>query len=70
MSHLGLVSGKSERRAARSVVADYHDAQLGELVVRVGEAIYRWASFQVGEHIRLSAWPCNALNVRNSADIR
>ena len=42
MSNLVLVSGKSERRAARSVVADYHDAQLGELVDRVGEAIDRY----------------------------
>jgi len=41
VSNLGLVSGKSERRAARSVVADYHDAQLGELVARVGDAIDR-----------------------------
>jgi hypothetical protein len=33
------VSGKSERRAARPVVADYHGAKLGALVVRVGEAV-------------------------------
>jgi hypothetical protein len=36
LSSLVLVSGKSERPAARSVVADYHHAQLGELVARVG----------------------------------
>jgi len=36
------VSGKSERRAARSVVADYHQAQLGDLVARVGEAVDRY----------------------------
>jgi hypothetical protein len=39
---LALVSGKSERRAARSVVADYHHAQLGELVARVAEAVDRY----------------------------
>jgi len=42
VSNLGLVSGKSERRAARLVVADYHDAQLGDLVNRVGDAIDRY----------------------------
>jgi len=41
VSNLVLVSGKSERRAARSLVADYHDAQLRELVDRVGNAIDR-----------------------------
>jgi hypothetical protein len=40
------VSGKWQRRAARSVVADYHHAQLGELVARVGEAVDR---YRVGE---------------------
>jgi hypothetical protein len=47
VSNLGLVSGKSERRAARSVVADYHDAELGELVARVGEAIDRYRAGEV-----------------------
>ena len=42
LSSLRLVSGKSERRAARSVVADYHRVQLGELVARVGEAVDRY----------------------------
>jgi len=42
LSSLALASGKSERRAARSVVADYHRAQLGELVARVGEAVDRY----------------------------
>ncbi len=42
MSNLILVSGKSERRAARRVVADYHDAQLRGLVDRVGDAIDRY----------------------------
>ena len=41
LGSLALVSGKSERRAARSVVADYHHAQLGELVAHVGEAVDR-----------------------------
>jgi hypothetical protein len=35
------VSSKSERREARSVVADYHDAQLAELISHVGAAIDR-----------------------------
>ena len=42
LSSLARVSGKSERRAARSVVADYHRAQLGGLVARVGEAVDRY----------------------------
>lgn len=33
------MAGKAERRAARLVVAEYHEAQLRELVARVGEAI-------------------------------
>lgn len=36
------MSSKSERRAARAVVADYHGAQLGALVARVGEAVDRY----------------------------
>jgi hypothetical protein len=39
-------SERSERRAAREVVAAYHEAQLGELVARVGEALDR---FRAGE---------------------
>jgi hypothetical protein len=39
---LALASGKSEQRAARLVVADYHHAQLGELVARIGEAVDRY----------------------------
>jgi Helix-turn-helix domain len=39
---IALVSGKSERGAARSVVGDYHHAQLGELVAHVGEAVDRY----------------------------
>lgn len=42
MSNLGLVSSKSERRAARSVVEEYHDAQLSDLVNRGGDAIDRY----------------------------
>jgi hypothetical protein len=33
------VSDRSERRLAREVVADYHQAELGHLVARVGEAV-------------------------------
>jgi hypothetical protein len=41
------VSSKSERRAARAVVADYHAAQLGALVARVGEAVDRYRAGEV-----------------------
>jgi hypothetical protein len=36
------VSDKAERRAARDVVAAYHNAELGGLVARVGEAVDRY----------------------------
>ena len=36
------MSGKSERRTARAVVAEYHEAELGDLVARVGEAVDRY----------------------------
>jgi hypothetical protein len=39
VSNLESVSSKQERQAARAVVADYHDAQLGALIARVGEAV-------------------------------
>jgi hypothetical protein len=42
LSNLVLVPSKSERRAARSVIADYHHAQLRELADRVGDAIDRY----------------------------
>ena len=35
------MSDRSARRAAHQVVQDYHHAQLGELVARVGQAIDR-----------------------------
>lgn len=35
------MSDKSQRRAARSVIADYHHAELEALVARVGEAVDR-----------------------------
>jgi hypothetical protein len=41
LSSLLPVSDKSERRAARAVVAEYHEAELGRLVARVGEALDR-----------------------------
>ncbi len=41
LSNLVSVSDKAERRAARSVVAEYHEAELRALVVRVGEAVDR-----------------------------
>ncbi|MDP2772331.1 MAG: hypothetical protein Q8O61_02145 [Nocardioides sp.] len=40
------MSSKAERRAARATVAAYHEAQLGELVERVGEVVDR---FRAGE---------------------
>ena len=40
------MSSKSERRAAREVVAAYHEARSAELVQRVGEAVDR---FRAGE---------------------
>lgn len=40
------MSTKSERRAAREVVAAYHEAQLAELLQRVGETV---DSFRAGE---------------------
>ena len=42
LSSLVSVSDKSERRAARSVVAGYHEAELAELVAHVGEAVDRY----------------------------
>ncbi|MEU0563168.1 hypothetical protein [Dactylosporangium sp. NPDC006015] len=36
------MSDKAERRAAREVVAAYHEAALGELVACVGEAVDRY----------------------------
>jgi len=41
---------KSERREARSIIADYHGAQLADLVARVGDTIDR---YRVGD---LDAW--------------
>ena len=40
------MSSKSERQAARTAVAAYHEARLGELVQHVGEGIDR---FRAGE---------------------
>ena len=47
LSNLVLVSSKSERRAARSVIADYHDAQLRALADRVGDAIDRYRAGEI-----------------------
>jgi hypothetical protein len=40
------VSSKSERRAAREAIAEYHERQLGELVHHVESAVER---FRAGE---------------------
>ena len=42
------MSGQSERRASRSVIAEYHEAQLGELVAHVGTAIDRYRAGELG----------------------
>ena len=42
------VSDKVQRRAAREVVAAYHEAELGELVTRVGEAVDRYRAGEIG----------------------
>src|SRR5689334_4027536 len=42
LSSVVSVSGKVERRAAREVVAAYYEAEFGELVARVGEAVDRY----------------------------
>ena len=42
MSSLEVVPSKSERQAARSVVGEYHDAQLRELVDHVADAVDRY----------------------------
>ena len=41
-----MVPGKAERRAARNVVAAYHEVQLAVLIAHVGEAVDR---FRAGE---------------------
>lgn len=81
VSNLGVVSGKSERRAARALVGEYHDAQLGELVERVGDAIDRYRAgeldaFEVDrvlfQYSRAAKelWKfCNYLNVEIAARI-
>jgi hypothetical protein len=39
---LVAVSDKSKRRAARAVVAEYHQDELGSLLARVAEAVDRY----------------------------
>jgi hypothetical protein len=41
------VSDKSERRAARSVVAEYHQAELESLLARVAEAVDRYREGEI-----------------------
>jgi hypothetical protein len=43
---LDVMSSRSERQAARELIAAYHEARLADLVQRVGEAIDR---FRAGE---------------------
>jgi hypothetical protein len=81
VSSLESVSSKQERQAARAVVADYHDAQLGALVARVGEAVdhYRAGTLDAFEVDRVlfqysraakELWKfCNYLQVEVAAAI-
>ena len=81
VSSLESVISKSERQAARAVVADYHDAQLGALVARVGEAVdhYRAGTLDAFEVDRVlfqysraakELWKfCNYLQVEVAAAI-
>ena len=41
------VSDKSERRAARSVIAEYHQAELGSLLAHVAEAVDRYREGEI-----------------------
>ena len=81
MGNLVPVSGKSVRREARLVVADYHDAQMRELVDRVGDAVDRYrageldvfevdrALFQYSRAAK-ELWKfCNHLQVELAADM-
>ena len=54
------MSSKSERRAAREVVALYHEARLIELVQRVGDAV---DGFRAGE---LDAFQADRVIYQNS----
>lgn len=56
------MSSKSERRAAREAVAEYHQARLAELVQRVGDAVDGFRAgeldaFEVDEAISSTAAP-------------
>ena len=42
LGSLIVVSDRAERQAARSVVAEYQEAELAALVARVGEAVDRY----------------------------
>lgn len=73
------MSGKAERREARVVVAGYHEAELGKLVARVGEAVdgYRAGELDPFEVDRVlfqysraakELWKyCNLLDVESAA---
>ena len=82
LSSLVVMSDKSERRAARAVVADYHRKQLRELVARVGQAIDRHRAgeldpFEVDQVLfqysraAKELWKfCNYLQVEVAASVR
>lgn len=42
-----LVGTKAERRAARKAVADYHEAQLGELIENIAVAVDRYRAGEI-----------------------
>jgi hypothetical protein len=49
VGNLGLMSSKSDRQAARSVVGEYHEAQMRALVERVGAAIDGYRAGELDE---------------------
>jgi hypothetical protein len=63
LSSLVSVSDKSNQRAARSVVAGYHEAELAELVVHVGEAVDR---YRAGELDAFDVDRTNSCLIRSS----
>ena len=49
------MAGKAERRAARSVIAGYHDQQLSKLVNHIGDAVDR---YRAGEQFHIILYQC------------
>src|SRR5689334_1970754 len=81
MGSLAFMSGKSERQAAADAVRAYHEAQLADLIKRVGEALDRFRAgdldafdtdrviFQYGRAAK-ELWKfCNDSNVEFTASL-